>query len=54
MRRVFDELDSTHFQYLVVFVAGAGFFTDGYEVGVACRMCNLYLHTRPSPLDVQR
>jgi PHS family inorganic phosphate transporter-like MFS transporter len=29
---VFDELDATHFQALVVFVAGAGFFTDGYDV----------------------
>lgn len=31
-RRVFDELDATHFQSLVVFVAGIGFFTDGYDV----------------------
>ncbi|EFR02715.1 inorganic phosphate transporter PHO84 [Nannizzia gypsea CBS 118893] len=31
-RRVFDELDATHFQSLVVFVAGIGFFTDGYDI----------------------
>ncbi|KLJ07552.1 hypothetical protein EMPG_16967 [Blastomyces silverae] len=31
-RRVFDELDATHFQGLVVFVAGVGFFTDGYDI----------------------
>ncbi|WEW57638.1 hypothetical protein PRK78_003105 [Emydomyces testavorans] len=31
-RRVFDELDATHFQTLVVFVAGIGFFTDGYDI----------------------
>ncbi|EDN05179.1 predicted protein [Histoplasma mississippiense (nom. inval.)] len=30
--RVFDELDATHFQGLVVFVAGVGFFTDGYDI----------------------
>lgn len=31
-RRVLDELDRTHFQWLVVFVAGVGFLADGYDV----------------------
>ncbi|EEQ91421.2 inorganic phosphate transporter [Blastomyces dermatitidis ER-3] len=30
--RVFDELDATHFQGLVVFVAGVIFFIDGYDI----------------------
>ncbi|KAI2057694.1 hypothetical protein LOZ43_002986 [Ophidiomyces ophidiicola] len=31
-RRVFNELDATHFQTLVVFVAGIGFFTGAYDI----------------------
>lgn len=31
-RRVLDALDRTHFQWLVVFVAGVGFLADGYDV----------------------
>ncbi|KAN0084681.1 Major facilitator superfamily domain containing protein [Elaphomyces granulatus] len=45
IRRVFDELDSTHFQYLVVFVAGAGFFTDGYEIFAASLAVPILAHT---------
>lgn len=29
---MYDSLDKTHFQALVVFVAGIGFLTDGYDV----------------------
>ncbi|EED18648.1 sugar transporter, putative [Talaromyces stipitatus ATCC 10500] len=34
-RRVLDELDRTHFQWLVVFVAGVGFLADGYDIYAA-------------------
>ncbi|EEA24869.1 hypothetical protein TMatcc_007969 [Talaromyces marneffei ATCC 18224] len=34
-RRVLDALDRTHFQWLVVFVAGIGFLADGYDIYAA-------------------
>ncbi|KAK2797480.1 hypothetical protein FQN49_008991, partial [Arthroderma sp. PD_2] len=43
-RRVFDELDATHFQSLVVFVAGIGFFTDGYDIFAVGMIIPLLAH----------
>jgi len=32
MRQVYETIDRQHFQWIVVLVAGVGFFLDGYTV----------------------
>ncbi|KAH8699096.1 major facilitator superfamily domain-containing protein [Talaromyces proteolyticus] len=43
-RRVLDELDRTHFQWLVVFVSGVGFLADGYDIYAASLIMPMISH----------